>query len=216
MRLYEDAIQLKKDRRWGYKRISKWLTNLYRLHVPPSTVHSWISGRQTPVGNRNVFKSDPSYDLSYVAGAVKGDGSVYRSAIHHNDEIKLAVVDCDFSLAFAECLSKIFPSHQPFSYSVTKDDGYVRYVARVGSHLLADFLSQPLDKLNDSILPYPEAFLRGLFDAEGSVIVSNSGRRLSVRIELANNDLAIVGYAYSSYMISKSNLRLGNTTVRSL
>lgn len=123
-----------------------------------------------------------------------GDGSVYHSELHHNDEVKLAVVDRDFAEAFAECLSMIFPSHSSFSASLRRDDACPRYVVRVGSGLLADFLSQPLEKLNDAIRPHSAAFLRGLFDAEGSAVVGKSNGRLSIRVELTNNELTILQY----------------------
>lgn len=96
-----------------------------------------------------MFENSPSLALSYVAGAVKGDGSIYRSPVHHNDEIKLAVVDRDFLEAFANSLSTIFPDHKRFSFSTTQDDGYVRFVVRVGSGLLADFLSQSFRELDN-------------------------------------------------------------------
>jgi len=194
--LYAQAVQLRNDKGWGYKRISRWLSRSRKLRVPRSTVQSWINGRQSPFGSCNVFDARPSTGLAYVMGAAFGDGSVYRSNSHYNDEVKLAVIDEDFSRSFAECLSAIFPNHAPFSISITRHDGCKRHVVRVGSTLLADFLSQRIGKLDNFIRPFAPAFLRGLFDAEGCVIVTNNrGQRMSLRVELTNSDLEILRYA---------------------
>ncbi len=208
--LYARTIQLRNEKGWGYKRISRWLSGSSKLRVPRSTVHSWISGRHRPFGNCNVFDARPSTGLAYVIGAALGDGSVYRSDSHHNDEVKLAVVDKDFSQSFAECLSAIFPNHAPFRVSSTRYDGCNRYVVRVGSTLLADFLSQSVDKLDNFIRPFASVFLRGLFDAEGCVIVANNrGRRLSMRVELTNSDLRILQYAHKLLELYNIDSKIG-------
>ncbi len=178
--------------------------------MPRSTVHSWINERQTPFGNCNLFDARPSIELAYIIGASLGDASVYRSDSHHNDEVKLAVVDKDFSLSFARRLSAIFPNHVPFRVSGTRYDGCRRYVVRVGSTLLADFLSQPVGKLDNFIRPFAPAFLRGLFDAEGCVIVANNrGRRLSMRVELTNSDLGILQYAHKLLGLYNVDSKIG-------
>ena len=208
--LYDEAIRLASDEGWGYKKVSKNLSYRHKLRVPPSTVHSWLKRRHTPYGSCNILEARPSNKLAYLVGATLGDGSIYRAKLHYNDEIKLAVVDRDFAESFAECLFCVFPFHQRFKISATSYDGCGRYIVRVGSSLLADFLSQPLNQLDRFIRPHAAAFLRGLFDAEGSVLVSpNGGRRLSVRLELTNSDTEMLDYAQELLAELRINSRAG-------
>lgn len=194
--LYREAMGLARCEGWGYKKVSRLLSDRHKIRVPPSTVHSWLRQRHTPTGSCNILETRPSNELAYIAGAVIGDGTIYRSKHRYNDEVRLAVVDRDFCESFARCLSSLFPLHGPFRISTFSDGGCNRFVARVGSRLLADFLSQPIRGLMELIRPYSASFLRGLFDAEGAVVVSTgNGRRLSLRLELTNSDIEILHLA---------------------
>ncbi len=209
--LHSESIRLAENTGWGYKRVSKALSLKHGLRVPTSTVHSWLRGRCTPFGSCNVFRNEPSPELSYVIGAVLGDGTVYTSKRHYNDEVRLSVTDRDFAEAFANDLSALFPNHDRFRVASDAYDGLQRYVVRVGSTMLVEFMSQPLSMLDSLIRRYRHQFVRGFFDAEGSAIVSVSrNSRLSLRLEASNNQVIILQYVQQQLKHLEVDSRIGH------
>lgn len=110
-------------------------------------------------------------DLSWWVGVVKGDGYVN----HKWKYVRLEVMDKDFRDRWARVGFSLFGMKPKISYSESKGS----YIARFNSKLLVKFLDgfgsfgrycwdvpAPVLKSGFAI---KSAFLRGLFDAEGSV-----------------------------------------------
>lgn len=113
----------------------------------------------------------PSAVLSYLIGAIKGDGYVYISNKEkvYKYEITLSAKDYEFvdivSKALITVTGKKASIHKITQFLNNKMN-YL-YKTQVHDKSLAYFLTQPFESLKKYIEVYPSQFLRGFFDAEG-------------------------------------------------
>lgn len=150
---------------------------------------------------------EPSYELSYLLGVRYGDSSV-----NHKD-FQLGVKDKDFAEEFTRCLNKVsgrtYQVHQPPSCKGG-------YFVSCGLTVLCSYLLLELEYQKPIIEYYPEAFIRGFADSEGSVEVHGL---VPVRITLCNNNTELLEYIkellcnyfniYSSITESGKNTPIG-------
>lgn len=129
------------------------------------------------MGRANVVDLSPSPELSYVIGAVLGDGTLYIHSRRH--EISLTVKDRDFAEEFAIRFGKLLG--RKLNIETRKMKGVKYYVVRAGSKNLFYFLKQDLDKLMPIVSEYPQEFLKGIFDAEGSVRLHGKDKEVKLR-----------------------------------
>lgn len=183
-------MQLKAERKWGYRRISKFLTEVHGIHVPNGTVQNWILGIHNPVRRlHRYFVPTPSAELSYIIGAVLGDG--YTTEDRGNGIVGFTNKDQDLLMHYLSCLSKILRVAKAGRitsgcYAVSK--------ATIKCRLLAIFLRKPLYESAPFIEKHPASFIRGFFDAEGSAIITISRGRLSAGVSASNTDLRLLRY----------------------
>lgn len=185
-KLYSKSIELKTKYGIGAIRIARLLSDNYSLDIPPRTVGHWLSGDRSPRQN-NVFKEEPSPQLSYVIGAACGDGSL----IPKSSTVKIEVTDRDFAEHFNVALSELFRRDSKNKILMRHFSSPRRlplYVVRYSSRQLFQLLQRPLNDLCSIIRAYPREFLRGFFDAEGYASVSASGK-LSVSVGVENTDI---------------------------
>jgi intein-encoded DNA endonuclease-like protein len=177
---YKKAFELRKQG-LGPIRISKI------IGVPWPTIGHWFYEGYHPLGATNRFEVVASPELAYVIGAVLGDGYVhYKSGQEY--EAVLCVKDREFAETFSKSVTKILRKQKP--YKVQRVNG--RYY-RVEAHSfeLYQFLTKPIEELKPYVEAYPNHFLRGLYDAEGSVSVDQHG----YRIRLSNTNPNIIQLA---------------------
>ena len=117
---------------------------------------------------------DPSPELSYLIGAFKGDGSVYRSAAGQY-ALSFSVKDLEFIQAVQNAIRKVV-SKVPRIYKV-KNHEFMLYKLMLSNKDLFTVLSQPLTELKQIIDIYPTDFLRGFFDAEGTAVTIFAHKR---------------------------------------
>jgi len=182
------------------------LSSLYSAKVPSRTVGHWLAGDRTP-RTYNTFEEEPSSSLSYVIGAVLGDGSL----IPKSNIVKLEVADREFADQFNEAMSSLFGRAQNrVSIRRFESERLPLYVVRYSSRQLLNLLQRPLSELNDYVSPYPTQFLRGFFDAEGYVSVS-AQKCFSLRVGAENSShelLLLVSSILSRNLGIRHSLRL--------
>jgi intein-encoded DNA endonuclease-like protein len=146
-------------------------------------------------------------ELDYIAGVVKGDGSLY-----YNKKAKGYVVEIyDRDREFIELLAGILRTHG-FNYSIRSYGTYYRL--RINSRELHNTLARTIERL---ILNPTIPFIRGLFDAEGTLYFDKRKARPYPIVELGTTDQRIIsatamtltrlGLKYSIKSYKKPNRR---------
>ncbi len=153
------------------------------------TIRRWALGRTSPFSGKRIFDASPSEELSFFLGAWIGDG--WGHECDGGKRMLLKVRSYDFANEFAHAAAKIL--HKTDSYWVRRIRDYTGmwYLVKITSFMLYDFANQPFETLRGYIEPFPKAFLRGFFTAEGNPSVSVSkrgGPLLDVGLALSNSD----------------------------
>src|SRR5439155_25235600 len=100
VRVYERVLEARRDRGSSCETIAS------QLDLPSSTVYNWIVGKNSPLGSFVVPILTPSPSLSYLAGAMLGDGDLVRSTSYHH-QLRLRVKDQDFAEKVCSCHSSV-------------------------------------------------------------------------------------------------------------
>jgi intein-encoded DNA endonuclease-like protein len=176
----------------GMKKIAeKYGVNVYAIQY-------WIKKFNIPTKRKWRFikpNLDPSPELSYVIGAILGDGTIAkklnsrkRNLVEFNstDPIILDV----FNISICKVLGKknLYKIHW-------EKRGKYRSLGRIAisSQAFWEFMRQPQEKLLEVASKYPVQFLRGFFDAEGSSYLAK-GKQHYFKISCSNSNLALLTY----------------------
>ena len=100
VRVYGRVLEARRDRGSTCETIAR------QLDLPSSTVYNWIVGKNSPLGSIVVPILTPSPSLSYLAGAMLGDGDLVRSTSYHY-QLRLRVKDQDFAEKVCSCYSSV-------------------------------------------------------------------------------------------------------------
>ncbi|MCD6371918.1 MAG: hypothetical protein J7L39_04370 [Candidatus Aenigmarchaeota archaeon] len=168
-----EKIRKLRDKGFSYTQIREELLK-EGIVISKSTIRRWDKEITRPAGSSDINIS-PSPHLSYFLGALLGDGNIRRKK-NYKYEIRLRVKDKDFAEYFAYSLSKILNK----SVKVGKERDLTRSGERfsvvVSNKRLWEFLYyNSLSNLIKIAEKFPQDFLRGLFDAEGSASRSSVG-----------------------------------------
>ena len=158
-RAYVRVLRLSHDRGFTCNAIAK------QLDLPVSTVYNWIVGKNSPLGSFIVPILTPSPSLSYLAGAMLGDGDLSRSASYHY-QLRLRVRDRDFAEEVCSCFSSVLGRPKKI-----RNDSSGFYIVRVWSRILYEYLSDT-SAIRKTVDHFPSEFIRGFADAEGSPAIS--------------------------------------------
>ena len=167
VRFYGEALNLSK-RGLNGTQIARELERRFGARLDPGQVRLWVLGKASPYGRVHCLELRQIPELAYVIGVKLGDGSLSRNW-HHNYMVKLRVSDKEFAEEFARCVSVVLRCRpiKVWWYAERK-----LWAAEPSSMLLSGFLGSMLDRFK----PFVEhcglcasAFLRGIFDSEGSV-----------------------------------------------
>ena len=166
------------------------------LGISSDQKSDWLTG-QVPKREEYVPDLIPSPDLAYLIGAYFGDG---RTAGQDDKKVRFKVANREFANSLNELVARIL---RTIPKAITIEKGF--YCANYDSAVLYDFLQESLKTLLPWIEKFPEAFLRGLFDAEGyvSAIMDHKRRTISsIVIGLANSNIEYL-------TLARKILRLG-------
>ncbi len=158
-RAYESVLQLRCNCGLTCGTIAR------RVGLPCSTVYNWVVGKNSPFGSLILPTLTPSPSLSYLAGAMLGDGDLVRSTSYHY-QLRLRVKDRDFAEEVCSCFSSVLGRPKN-----VRNDGNGFYVVRVWSRILYEYLSDT-SAIRKTVDQFPSQFIRGFADAEGSPAIS--------------------------------------------
>lgn len=157
----------------SYNAIIAAVEKEFGVRLNKSTISNWVREDHVPDGSVTKFEPKPTEALAYVIGATLGDGSTAITG-DHEYMVKLKVKDKDFAEAYSVAIGRILHRTPP---RLRWNPKRSYWEVEVSSLLLLQFLRQPIEALAPSIGHCDRcsgAFLRGFFDAEGSV--SKKGR----------------------------------------
>jgi intein-encoded DNA endonuclease-like protein len=197
IKLYDRVMALR-QLGLSYNKIRHVIKQEYGIELSKCQISGWVRGLHSPY-NRGRIPSlellEPSEDLAYVIGAVCGDG--YVGLKRHCKDYTLTIIhlrakDKEFVEEFAIRIGRVL-NRPPPKPKVKRSTG--RYYIKVESKTLYELLKKPVDL--ERLRKYIEhcdkciaAFLRGFFDAEGSI--SENGP-----IHLVNSDYRLLKYMQS-------------------
>lgn len=128
----------------------------------------------------NRFMAIASPYLSYVLGVLMGDGSLYKTRqryLNRKDKyvhvIHLSVRDKQFAIEFAHALSKIFDKAVKIIKCNEKQDRGIFYKVFVASKDFYKWFNST--KTFEWGIKYPNEFIKGFFDSDGSFGYNTSG-----------------------------------------
>lgn len=114
---------------------------------------------------------EPSYELSYLLGVLKGDACIYRTrnGKHYDHIIQLAVTDKEFAEYFVEILEKIF-CRRVSIINYRDDRNRLFYKVVIRSKLFYEWYKSNIQYFIYEIArKFPNAFVKGVFDSEGNL-----------------------------------------------
>ena len=146
-----------------------------------------------------MFPSTP--ELAYLIGVFFGDGYVskYQRNVHtrikgwhknYNYEVGLGATDLEFVTKFSQSLTHVLGRNK--LYAINKIFPYGRLVFRchTTSKKLYHFIKDKrIERFYDYIAPFPNEFLAGVFDSEGSIVYLKKKR---YQITLSNTNLDLL------------------------
>jgi intein-encoded DNA endonuclease-like protein len=199
--MHDDVLRLHREG-LSYSQLMEKIYEKYGRQLPLSTISYWVNKIHNPLGRVNKFDGKPSPELAYIIGVIHSDGYKYIGKKKSQYFLRLAVNDREFAEKFAECLTKILgrkKPYKPFFYRKTK-----RWIVAGGNVLLFKFLDRPLEELKPTIEYNKDcvsAFLRALFDAEGSIYVKIRGGRRERKLRLYNTNKELL--VYIQYLLKR-------------
>jgi len=192
LKAYNLAIEMKKDN-LGSADICKKLNSIGFL-VKYETVRVWINQERNPYNKLNIVK-DNNEELIYLIGLILGDGTFYRvikNGVYNRGRIKLGCKDKELVENFATLSAKILKKEKP--YHVWWSNPQRVYVSEFCSKQMVEILSEPFNEIKNIIEKHPLNFLKGIFDAEGSISIKYQNGRIYPRIFLTNSNTELIDY----------------------
>lgn len=170
--IFERVIELRKQ---GicYSKIQQKILEEFCVLIAIGTIDSWARGIKMPYRNR-PFDEIVGPELSYIIGAVLGDGWVYhyinRNKYQMGYVIKLGVKAREFAEEFARCLTVVLRKDKPIRPIKLKNGIWDVRAYDIGLYLLLK--DKDINKIRRFVEHSEEcirAFIRGFADAEGCV-----------------------------------------------
>ncbi len=199
MKLYHQALELRR-RGVPIKTIAK------TLGISRKTVESWIYKGCKPDTRVYSVRLTSSKELAYILGLFLGDGTVTKHSSKKKD--KVVVIRTKYSnhaIKISETLRKL--GLNPSIYLDRKSKYNKRwndlYAVRVFSRRFVEFIeSVTASKIREMIRGHEIDFLRGFYEAEGSLSYNKRIKQLHIRItntnyeymELVRDILQLIGF----------------------
>jgi len=195
---YNQVMNLRKNFGWGPTKISSFLFDK-GINIKEGAIIGWIHKNKRPY-EEVLIKKIPeeskilTEEKAYILGVLCGDGYLTFQKEKSRYLIGLDVCDEDFADEFRRCLKEVYgllPSKILRNRRVTNfsKNPKLMYCIYLTSKLVVEDLLRysksfktkewtvPEEILNSSI-EIKSAFLRGLFDSEGTIIDLSKGRAI--------------------------------------
>jgi intein-encoded DNA endonuclease-like protein len=158
-----------------------------RLNLSRSLLDGWIYRKHDP--KRRDFHHpnlNASPELAYIIGAIEGDGCVFYATIGKVWKIRLHVTDRDFAEEFNISMAKVLQTQPHSVFKDTKSGKLGKkpvYNVWYTSKNLCAFLKS--SQIYSVIESFPQDFIRGFADAEGSVSV----QKYNFKVDISNTSI---------------------------
>ncbi len=192
MKLYPEVLKLRKQG-LSQRKIQRIIYEKHGVEISLSVINYWIRGKKHPFGKVNKFDEKPSPELSYIIGAIYGDGCKrFDGRVYY---FRLAVNDKEFAKEFSKNLAKILGKNKP--YKIFWSEYLKQWITQGYSILLYKFLKEKTFEELKIYIEYNKdcvsSFLRALFDGEGYIY------KRKLRLYNTNKELLI----YVKYLLEK-------------
>lgn len=128
-----------------------------------------------------VSSLEASPSLAYLAGAILGDGYIYKKKNGVGYFVGFNAKDYEFIRSVQDAFVSVI-GKRPKARLRRNGKSYI-YGMLVSNKTLYTFLSQPLKSLVERLKPYECEFVRGFYDAEGSFSTLQRRRKKWQRVE---------------------------------
>ena len=164
------------------------------FNIKYDTLWTWVRGIKSPHGRINFIKRFDE-KFAYIIGVILGDGCIYkvmRNGSYMGGRVIFNSKDKELADKVALLLACVLGKRR--CYKVIWNEKLQIYVVECWSKHLVEVISKPIEELEDINEKHPIEFLKGLFDAEGSVSIRILSYGIYPRIFLTNSNLKLLLY----------------------
>ena len=192
LKAYNKAMEFKRQG-LEIKEIFKKL-QAENLEVNLSTLYDWLKFGRHPKNRLNIIMNFDG-NFSYLVGLIIGDGCFYKvmeKGSYNRGRICFGSKDKELAEKFSIIASIVLDKKKPYHYRWAETSKV--YFSEFCSKQFVEFLLQPFEKVEKVIEPYISDFLKGIFDAEGSISIRYQNNRVYPRIFLTNANIKLINY----------------------
>ena len=157
----------------SYRNIQRRIKELYGVELPRSTISYWVRNLHTPEGRvKRLDKSDMDA-YSYIIGASMGDAYLRKRPGKKGDKhiIMMRVRDRDFLEEYINNIGRIIPGIKP-RIKIGRRGFYTTTIYNKLLYIdIKKYIENP-GKIYQDLKNNKKAFLKGIYDAEGSISVT--------------------------------------------
>jgi len=175
----------------GYRRIQQKIKEEYGITLNRSTISYWIRGLHKPQGRIKLLDKTNMDAYAYVIGASIGDAYLRKKKGKKGEKymVMMRVRDRDFLEEYVKNVKKIIPGIEP-KIRIGRRNFYTTTIYNKLLYLdIKAYLENP-EKIYQELRRHKQAFLKGVYDAEGFVSVS-AGKYFSGVVELVNSNAGL-------------------------
>lgn len=166
--------------------------NSVRLPIRYDTVLSWFDGVRDPRRRLNLVKNLGGNFVELV-GLLLGDGNwkrIERDGSYMKGRITYGSKDLELATWAGTLMAKTLGKRLPYRPYWAQRAGV--YLVECGSKHLVEILPSVLYDFRDSMVRFKVRFLKGIYDAEGSITIRIRRNRIYPRVFLSNSDSHIL------------------------
>ncbi len=163
--------------------------------VKYETVRSWVTGFRDPTRKLNLVRKFDG-NLIELIGMSVGDGSwskILKGNSYYSARLDYGSKDFELAARAGNLMAKVLGKSTPYPPFWSKYSGV--YVAKCSSKHLVELLDGGLKRFKPLISRYAVRFLKGIYNAEGSISVRERHGRVYPRVFLTNSDWEILRLA---------------------
>jgi intein-encoded DNA endonuclease-like protein len=156
------------------------------------TILAWISGARNPARKLNLIRKMDG-NLVELIGMVLGDGNWAKRVkgnSYHTGRVLYGSKDIELAEKAGALMAIVLGKPKPYRCYWSKDAR--EYFVPCGSKQLVELLPHVLVKLRNLVWRFRIRFLKGIYNAEGSVTVRVRNGHLYPRVYLSNSNLEII------------------------
>lgn len=189
-----DAYRLTLSLRAKKTRIGDIVKLLNDKGIPAKydAVWTWATGLRNPFRKLKLVRRFDG-NLVELVGMTVGDGSwnrIFEGPSYSGGRVWYVSVDRELAVRAGRLMAVVLGRLSPYR-PIWSDSGHA-YVVACGSKHLVELLQEPLKGMQKLIWNYRIRFLKGAYNAEGSVTIRSRRSRFYPRVYFTNSDWEIL------------------------